>query len=101
MGPSQDGKGWGAGAHAHKAFSGPIRLLPEGEHVWNWFPALAMISKALVHREQEEAENILVRMASTDLGVKPESAAFLSKHSLGLSLVSGESFTLANTAPRS
>ena len=29
------GEGWGAGASAHKALSGPIRLLPEGEHVWS------------------------------------------------------------------
>ena len=73
---------------AHKAYSGPIRLLPEVEHVWRWFPALAMTCKAPVHREQEAAQTLLVPMASRDLGEKPESAAFLSKHALGLSLVS-------------
>ena len=79
---------WGGGASAHKAFSGPIRLLPEVEHVWSWFPALAMTCKAPVHREQEEAETLLVPMASNGLGEKSESAAFLSKDALGLSLVS-------------
>ena len=38
--------------------------------------------------QQEAAQTILVPMASTDLGEKPERAAFLSKHALGLSLVS-------------
>ena len=77
---------------AHKAFSGPIRLLPEVEHVWSWFPALAMPCKAPVHREQEAAQTLLVPMASTDLGEKSDRAAFLSKHALGLSLVSRGEF---------
>ena len=77
---------------AHKAYSGPIRLLPEVEHVWRWFPALAMTCKAPVHREQEAAQTLLVPMASNGLGEKPESAAFLSKHALWLSLVSREEF---------
>ena len=50
----------GAVARAHKAFSGPIRLLPKGEHIWSWFPALAMTCKAPVHREQEATQNLLV-----------------------------------------
>ena len=77
---------------AHKAYSGPIRLLPEVEHVWSWFPDLAMTCKAPVHTEQEAAQTLLVPMASTDLGEKPESAAFLSKHALGLRLVSRGEF---------
>ena len=77
---------------AHKAYSGPIRLLPEVEHVWSWFPALAMTCKAPVHREQEAAQTLLVPMASNGLGEKPESAPFLSKHALGLSLVSRGEF---------
>ena len=77
---------------AHKAYCGPIRLLPEVEHVWSWFPALAMTCKAPVHREQEAAQTILVPMASTDLGENPERAACLSKHALGLSLVSRGEF---------
>ena len=92
MGPSLAGESWAGGALAHKAFSGPIRLLPEVEHLWSWFPALAMPCKAPVHREQEAAENLLVPKASNLLGEKPESAAFVSKHALGLSLVSRGEF---------
>ena len=92
MGPSLDGRMWGAGASAQKAFSDPIRLLPEVEHLWSWFPALAMPCKAPVHREQEAVQNLLVPMASNGLGEKPESAAFLSKDALGLSLVSRGEF---------
>ena len=77
---------------AHKAYSGPIRLLPEVEHVWRWFPALAMTCKAPVHREQEAAQTLLVPMVTNGLGEKPESAAFLSKDALGLSLVSRGEF---------
>jgi len=47
---------WGI---AHKAFSGPIRLLPEVEDLWSWFPCLAMPFKAQVHTEQEEAQSSL------------------------------------------
>ena len=92
MGPSLDGRMWGAGASAQKAFSDPIRLLPEVEHVWSRFPGPATTSKAPVHREQEAAQTLLVPMASRDLGEKPESAAFLSKDALGLSLVSRGEF---------
>ena len=92
MGPSLAGGGWGAGASAHKAFSDPIRLLPEGEHVWRWFPAPVTLGQAPVHREQEAAQTLLVPMASIGLGEKPESAAFLSKDALGLSLVSRGEF---------
>ena len=92
MGPSLAGESWAGGALAHKAYSGPIRLLPEGEHVWSWFLALAMPCKAPVHREQEAAQNLLVPMASNLLGEKPESAAFLSKDALGLSVVSRGEF---------
>ena len=82
------GERWGGGAIAHKAFSGPIHLLPEVEHVWSWPPAPANSSKAPVHLEQEAAQTLLDPMASKGLGEKPESAAFLSKDALGLSLVS-------------
>ena len=85
---------WGGGASAHKAFSDPIRLLPEVEHLWTLFPLPATNSKAAVHREQEAAQNLLVLMTSNGLGEKPESAAFLSKLALGLSLVSQGEFNL-------
>ena len=83
---------WGVGASAHKAFSGPIRLLPEVEHVWSWLPATAMTCKPPVYTEQQEALTLLVPMASNLLGEKPESAAFVSKDALGLSLVSRGEF---------
>ena len=92
MGPSLAGEMWVSGASAHKDFSGPIRLLPDVEHVWNWFPALAMTCTAPGHREQEAAQNLLIPMESNGLGEKPESAAFLSKHALGMSLVSRGEF---------
>ena len=101
MGPSLARESWGAGASAHKAFSGPIRLLPEVEHVRSCFSAPATTSKTPVHREQEEAQTLLVPMASNGLGEKSESAAFLSKYALGLNLVPKESFTFANAAARS
>ena len=88
MGPSLAGESWAGGARAHKAFSGPIRLLPEVAYVWSWFSVLAMTCKAPVGREQEETQTFLVPMLSNGLGEKSESAAFLSKHALGLSLVS-------------
>ncbi len=83
---------WGAGASAQKAFSGPIRLLPDVEHVWSWLPAIAMTCKPPVDTEQQEAQTVLGHRASIDLGEKPESNAFLSKHALGLSLVSRGEF---------
>ena len=92
MVPSIAGGMWGAGASAHKAFSGPISLLPEVENVWSWFPAPATTSKAPVHREQEAALPLIVPMGSNGLGEKPESAACLSKLALGLSLVSRGEF---------
>ena len=83
---------WGGGASAHKAFSGPIHLLPKGEHVWSWFPSAATTSKAPGNREQEEAQTLLGHIASRELGDKAESVAFLSKHALWLSLDSRGEF---------
>ena len=74
--------------HCTQGFSGPIGHLPEAEHVWSWFPALVMTCKTPVHTEPEAAQTLLVPMASNGLGEKSESAAFLSKDALGLSLVS-------------
>ena len=75
-----------------QGFSGPIRLLRKGEHFWSWFPAPATTSTAPVPSEQEAAQTLLGPRASTHLGEKPESAAFLSKIALGLSLVSRGEF---------
>ena len=68
------------------------RLLPEGEHVWRWFPAPVALGQAPAHREPEAAQTLLGRKASTGLGAKPASAAWLSKHALGLSLLSRGEF---------
>ena len=95
MGPSLAGESWAGGALAHKAFSGPIRLLPEVEHVWSWLPAIAMTCKPPGYTEQQEAQTLLLPMASTGLGGKPESAAFLSKDALGLWIVPRAEFTFA------
>ena len=92
LGPSLAGEGLGAGASAHKAFSGPIRLLPEGEHVWSCFPAPVTLGQAPVPREREAAQTLLGPRASTGLGAKPASTALLRKHALGLSLLSRGEF---------
>ena len=92
MGPSLAGERWAGGALAHKAFSGPNRLLPEVEHVGSCLPAIVMTCKPPVYTEQQEALTLLVPMASTGLGGKPESTAFLSKDALGLSVVSRGEF---------
>ena len=60
-----------------------------------------MTRKAPVHTEKEAAQTLLVPMVSNELVEKPESAAFLRKHALGLSWVSEERFTFANAAARS
>ena len=91
-GSSLDGRMWGAGASAQKAFSGPIRLLPDVEHVWSWLPAIAMTCKPPVYTEQQEAQTVLGHRANTGLGEKSSSTAFLSKHALGLSLISIREF---------
>ena len=63
---------WGGGASAHKAFSGPIRLLPKGEHVWSWFPVPSTTSTAPVSGEPEAAQTLLGQRASIDLWEKPD-----------------------------
>ena len=50
---------WG---NCTEVFSGPIHHLPDVEHVWSWFPALAMTCKAPVHTEQEEAQTLSIPM---------------------------------------
>ena len=60
--------------------------------MWSRFPSPATTSLSPVHKEQKGAQTLLVPMASNGLGEKPESSAFLSKHALGLSLVSRGEF---------
>ena len=85
---SRAGSGGVARASAHRASSGHISLLREGDDVWSWFPAAETTSQAAVQREQEAAQTLLVPMARRDLGEISESAAFLNKEALWLSLVS-------------
>ena len=92
MGPSLAGEGSDAGDSAHKTFSGPIHILPEGEHVWRGFPAPVTLGQAPVHREREAAQTLLGPRARTGLGEKPASTAFLNKHALESSLVSQGDF---------
>ena len=68
VGPSLAGGVWGAGASAHKAFSDPIRLLPEGEHVWTWFPVAETTSQAAVPTEPEAGQMLLGPKGSRGLG---------------------------------
>ncbi|OZP81376.1 hypothetical protein CIG60_28555, partial [Klebsiella pneumoniae] len=55
-------------------------------------PAPVTLGQAPAHREREAAQTLLGRRASTGLGAKPASAALLSKHALGLSLLSRGEF---------
>ena len=57
-------------------------------------PSQATTRKALVHREREAAQTLLGPRASTGLGEKPASTAFLNKHALESSLVSQGDFHL-------
>ena len=76
MGPAIAAENCGGVASAHKAFLGPVHLLPKGEHVWSWFPAPATRRKAPVHREQEAALTILTPMAGTDQGINQKALLF-------------------------
>ena len=80
---------WG---HCTQGLFRPHRLLPEGEHLWSWFPAPVTLGQAQVPREREAAQTLLGPRASTGLGAKPASAALLSTHALGLSLLSQGEF---------
>ena len=64
MGPSLAGYGWVARASAHRASSGQISLLGEGEHVWGWFRSAETTSQAAVPREAEAAQTRLGPMGA-------------------------------------
>ena len=51
----------------HKASTGQISLLREGEHVWSWFPAAETTSQAAVPKEPEAAHTLLGPMGSQGL----------------------------------
>ena len=50
---------WVDRASAHRASSGDISLLREGEDVWSWFPAAETTSQAAVPKEPEAAQSLL------------------------------------------
>ena len=52
------GSGRIAGACVQKAFSGPLLLCHEGEHVWSGFQAQETTSKAAVPRQPEAAQTV-------------------------------------------
>ncbi|RKM63557.1 hypothetical protein C0984_19450 [Clostridioides difficile] len=58
----------GCWACANKAFSCPVRLLPEGEHVWIWFQPPENTSQAAVPTEPEAAQSLLGPRGTTGLG---------------------------------
>ena len=68
VGPYLGGYGGVARASAHRASSGQISLLREGEDAWNWFPAAETTSQAAVPTEPEAAQTLLGPMGSPGLG---------------------------------
>ena len=68
VGPSGAGDGWVARASAHRAYSGQISLLREGDDVWSWFPAAETTSQVAVPTEPEAAQTLLGPKGSLGLG---------------------------------
>ena len=68
MGPSIAGSGGGAMVSAHRASSGQITLLREGEDFWSWFSAAETSRQAGVLKEPEAAQTLLGPMGSLGLG---------------------------------
>ena len=68
MSPSLAGYGGVARGSEHRASSGQISLLREGDDVWSWFPAEETTSQAAVPTEPETAQTLLGPMGSLELG---------------------------------
>ena len=68
MGRSLAGSGGVARDSAHRASSGQISFLREGEDVWSWFPNAETTRQAVVPTEPEAAQNLLGHMGSRGLG---------------------------------
>ena len=66
--PFLAGYGWVARASAHRASSGQISLLREGEDAWSGFPAAETTSQAAVPTEPEAGQTLLGPMGSRGLG---------------------------------
>ena len=67
VGPSLAGYGGVARASAHRASSGQISLLREGEDVWSSLPAADTTSQAAGPTEPEAAQTLLGPMGSGGL----------------------------------
>ena len=68
MVPSLAGSGGGARASAHRASSGQISLLREGEDVWSSFPGAETTRQAAVPKEPEAGQTLLGPKESRGLG---------------------------------
>ena len=68
MGPFLAGYGGVARASAHRASSGQITLLREGEDFWSWFSAAETTRQAAVLKEPEAAQTLLGPMGRRGLG---------------------------------
>ena len=68
MGPSLAGSGGVARDSAHRASSGQISFLREGEDVGSRFPAAETTSQAAVPTEPEAAQTLPGPMGSLELG---------------------------------
>ena len=82
-------------ASAHRASSGHISLLREGEDVWSWFPAAETTSEAAVPTEPEAAQRLLGHMGSRGLGENEASNGILSQAALGLRFLPRAHFPFA------
>ena len=67
-GPPEPARGGLLETVPHRASSGDISLLREGEDVWSWFPAAETPSQASVPTEPEAAQSLLEPMESIGLG---------------------------------
>ena len=95
MGPSLAGYGGVPRASAHRASSGQISLLREGDRQSRVYGARVAISEPRVLTEQEAAQTLLGLMGRMGLGEKQASAAILSQEALGLRFVPRAQFPFA------
>ena len=66
--PEHAGSGGVARASSHRASSGQITLLREGEDVWSWVPAAEITRQAAVPTEPAAAQTLHGPMGSRGLG---------------------------------
>ena len=68
VGPTLAGYGWVDRASAHRASSGQISLLREGEDAWSCFPTAETTRQAAVPMDPEAAQTLLGPFGSLGLG---------------------------------